>query len=108
MAVGLVALVALVTPAIAGTRTSASWHLTSHLSLKKVRDSKGPQQIRILSLKPGANVPDIAPATGQYPMWGLTSSMSAHSGAIAGVNGDFGTSRGQPQHTLMIDGELWT
>ena len=103
-----VALVALVSPAIAGTRTSSSYHLTTHLGLKKVRDSAGPQQIRILNLSPAKNVPDIAPATQQYPMWALTSSMSAHAGAIAGINGDFGTSRGQPKHTLMIDGELWT
>jgi hypothetical protein len=41
-------------------------------------------------------------------MWALTSTMSANAGAIAGINGDFGTSKGQPTHTLMIDGELWT
>ena len=41
-------------------------------------------------------------------MWALTSTMSANAGAIAGVNGDFGTGKGQPAHTLMIDGELWT
>jgi hypothetical protein len=34
--------------------------------------------------------------------------MSANIGAIAGVNGDFGTSEGQPKHVLMVDGELWT
>jgi len=108
VAAGLVAIVAIVTPAVAGTRTASTYHLTAHLSLKDVRDSKGPQQIRILKLSPGKNVPDIAPATQQYPMWGLTSTMSANAGAIAGVNGDFGTAQGQPVHTLMIDGELWT
>src|SRR4051795_8395715 len=108
IAAGLVAIVAIVTPAVAGTRTASTYHLTAHLSLKDVRDSKGPQQIRILKLSPGKNVPDIAPATQQYPMWGLTSTMSANAGAIAGVNGDFGTAQGQPVHTLMIDGELWT
>jgi len=108
IAAGLVAIVALVTPAVAGTRTASTYHLTAHLSLKKVRDSKGPQQIRILKLSPGRNVPDIAPATQQYPMWGLTSTMSANAGAVAGINGDFGTGEGQPKHTLMIDGELWT
>ena len=77
-------------------------------ALKKVRVAKGPQQIRILTLSPGANVPDIAPATQQYPMWALTSTMSANAGAIAGVNGDFGTGGGPAVHTLMIDGELWT
>ena len=40
-------------------------------------------------------------------MWALTSTMSANAGAIAGVNGDFGTGRAA-EHTLMIDGELWT
>lgn len=94
-------------PALAGTRTSANFPLDTKLSLKTVRLSSGPQEIRILTLAPGA-VPDIAPATQQYPMWALTSTMSANAGAIAGVNGDFGTGRGQPVHTLMIDGELWT
>jgi Phosphodiester glycosidase len=105
---GLVAILAVFTPALAGTRTASNFHLTTHLSLKKVRDSRGPQQIRILKLSPGSNVPDIAPATHRYPMWGLTSTMSANAGAVAGVNGDFGTGEGQPKHMLMIDGELWT
>jgi hypothetical protein len=104
----LILAAALVTPAIAGTRTASTYHLTTRLALKKVRDSAGPQQIRVLTLSPGANVPDIAPATQQYPMWGLTSTMSSNAGAIAGINGDFGTGQGQPSHTLMIDGELWT
>ncbi len=104
----LILAVALVTPAIAGTRTASTFHLTTRLALRKVRDSAGPQQIRVLTLSPGANVPDIAPATQQYPMWGLTSTMSANAGAVAGINGDFGTGQGQPTHTLMIDGELWT
>jgi Phosphodiester glycosidase len=104
----LILATALVTPAIAGTRTASTFHLTTRLALKKVRDSAGPQQIRVLTLSPGANVPDIAPATQQYPMWGLTSTMSANAGAVAGINGDFGTGQGQPTHTLMIDGELWT
>jgi len=108
VAAGLVAIVAIVTPALAGTRTASTYHLTAHLSLRDVRDSKGPQQIRILKLSPGKNVLDIVPATQQYPMWGLTSTMSANAGAIAGVNGDFGTGEGQPKHMLMIDGELWT
>src|SRR4051812_19980986 len=102
IAAGLVAIVALVTPAVAGTRAASPHPPTPPLSLKKGRDSKGPQQIRILKLSTGRNVPDIAPATQQYPMWGLTSTMSANAGAVAGINGDFGTGEGQPKHTLMI------
>ncbi len=105
---GCVVMVAgIVAPAFAGTRTAAKFTLATKLGLKTVRLSSGPQEIRILTLAPGA-VPDIAPATQQYPMWALTSTMSTNAGAIAGVNGDFGTGRGQPVHTLMIDGELWT
>lgn len=105
---GFLALGAMITPAIAGSRTSSTFKVGTGLNLKTIRDTKGPQEIRVLTLAPGSSVPDIAPATTQYPMWGLTSTMSANIGAIAGVNGDFGTGKGQPKHTLMIDGELWT
>ena len=59
-------------------------------------------------LKPGQDVPDIQPRNRRYPMWAFTSSMSSAAGSILGVNGDFGTPTGQPTHTMMIDGELWT
>ena len=103
----LVAAAGILAPALAATRASMSYTLDPSLHLKRVRVSAGPEQIRVLTLTHGV-VPDIAPATQQYPMWALTSTMSAHAGAIAGVNGDFGTGKGQPVHTLMIDGELWT
>jgi hypothetical protein len=101
------AFTALVTPALA-SRSANQFGVGTGLKLKTIRDTKGPQQIRVLTLSPGSSVPDIAAGSAQYPMWGLTSSMSANIGAIAGVNGDFGTGKGQPKHTLMIDGELWT
>lgn len=101
------ALGALITPALAGSRSASTFKVGTGSIIKTIRDSRGPQEIRVLTLS-GSSVPDIAPATQQYPMWGLTSTMSAKIGAIAGVNGDFGTGKGQPKHTLMIDGELWT
>lgn len=104
----LVAIIALVTPAVAGTRSASTYHLTPELALKKVHDSNGPQEIRVVTLSPGTDVPDIAPATQQFPMWSRTSTMSANAGAIAGVDGDFGAPGGRPKHVLMIDGELWT
>jgi exopolysaccharide biosynthesis protein len=103
-----IAIVVVVAPAIASTRTSATFHLATDVSLKKVRDSVGPQQIRVLTVSPGTSVPDIASADHQFPMWSHTSTMAANAGAIAAVNGDFGTATGQPKHMLMIDGELWT
>jgi hypothetical protein len=105
---GLLVLAAgLVAPALGATRSTTDFPLNATVKLERVRVSTGPEEIRVLTLAPGT-VPDIAPATQQYPMWALTSTMSANAGAIAGVNGDFGTGKGQPVHTLMIDGELWT
>jgi hypothetical protein len=104
----ILAVAALVTPALAGGRSASSFKAGAGLGLKTVRDSRGPQEIRVLTLAPGRSTLDIAPAAQQYPMWALTSTMSSNIGAIAGVNGDFGTGDGQPKHTLMIDGELWT
>ena len=96
-------------PAFAATRSTSAFPLNPDLKLQRVRVSSGPEEIRILTVTPGsAAAPDIAPATQQYPMWAPTSTMSSRAGAIAGVNGDFGTGKGQPSHTLMIDGELWT
>jgi Phosphodiester glycosidase len=99
---------ALITPAIAGSRSASTFKVGTGLNLKTIRDTRGPQEIRVLTLAPGSSVPDIAAASAQYPMWANTSTMSSNIGAIAGVNGDFGTGKGQPKHTLMIDGELWT
>jgi hypothetical protein len=103
----LVVAAGILAPAVAATRATNSYPLDPSLHLKRVRVSSGPEEIRVLTLEHGV-VPDIAPATQQYPMWALTSTMSAHAGAIAGINGDFGTGKGQPVHTLMIDGELWS
>jgi phosphodiester glycosidase len=103
----IVAIGAFTTPAQA-TRYVHSFHDGRGLRLKTIKDTKGPEQIRVLTLRPGRSVPDIAPADPDFPMWADTSTMSESIGAIAGVNGDFGTSQGEPKHVLMIDGELWT
>ncbi|MEP6757805.1 MAG: phosphodiester glycosidase family protein [Actinomycetota bacterium] len=104
----LVLAAGLTAPVLASTRSTSNHALTPNVDMKTVRISTGPEEERILVVRQGKAVPDIAPATQQYPMWGLTSTMSANAGAIAGVNGDFGTGQGQPVHTLMIDGELWS
>ena len=79
------------------------------LKLVTTREPDVPLEIRKLVIAPGSKaVPDIAPASTRYPMYALTSRMSAGAGALFGVNGDFGTKLRQPAHDLMIDGELWT
>jgi len=76
--------------------------------LRTIKMPRYPEQIRVAILTSGHDVPDIQPADPSYPMWAYTSSMSKAARAIVGVNGDFGTSIGQPMHTMMIDGQLWT
>ena len=94
---------------IAATPISVRYGLNPQLKLITTRVPETPLEIRKLVVKPGASaVPDIAPAASRYPMYALPSRISANSGAIAGVNGDFGTKLRQPSHDLMIDGELWT
>jgi hypothetical protein len=98
---------ALAVPAFAGS-TVHGYKVGPGTKLRTIRMPKYPDEIRVSVLRQGTSVPDIQPADPAYPMWSHTSSMSAAAGAIVGVNGDFGTSKGQPKHTLMIDGELWT
>jgi hypothetical protein len=103
----VVAAAALTLPASAGSVVH-TYTVGRGTTLKTIRMPKYPDEVRVAVLRPGRAVPDIQPADGAYPMWSLTSTMSASAGAILGVNGDFGTAKGQPKHTLMIDGELWT
>jgi hypothetical protein len=95
-------------PAFAVTRTVKTFRVGPNTRLDRVRYPDIPEEVRIVRVHPGEAVPDVAPADPSYPMWGYTSAIGAADGAIAGVNGDFGTKVGQPQHVLMVDGELWT
>jgi hypothetical protein len=101
-------LLAAATPAPAAS-TVAKYTLTKNIQLITTRFPTKPVEERTLKVTPTtASVPDIVPAAPAYPMFDLTSTMSANAGALAGVNGDFGTAKDQPTHVLMIDGELWT
>jgi hypothetical protein len=98
-------------PALASTAaaTSTRYALARGLSLTTIRYPDGPNEVRILTIRPSAGPRlDVATARPVMPMWALTSAMSSNNGALAGVNGDFGTSTGAPSHLTMVDGELWT
>jgi hypothetical protein len=102
----LTVLAAMTSPA-SGARIRASYSLSPTLKLKTIRITRGPQEIRVLHLSPGA-VPDVQPAAQKFPLRKRTSAMGQDAGALASLNGDFGTNEGLPVHMLMIDGELWT
>jgi len=98
-----------VPPAAPAAPTVATYALNPNLQLTTSRFPIKPVEARTLTITPAADaVPDIVPASTHYPLYALTSNMAAHAGALAAVNGDFGTDRRQPTHVLMIDGELWT
>ncbi len=109
VSLGVVVLVGLaVTPAPAASSV-AKYSLTSNIQLITTRIPKKIVEERVLKVTPTTtSVPDIVPASSAYPMFDLTSTMAEHAGALAAINGDFGTTKDQPTHTLMIDGELWT
>jgi exopolysaccharide biosynthesis protein len=109
VALGVVVLAGLAAaPAPAATNVS-KYALTPNIQLVTTRNPKKIVEERVLKVTPSTtSVPDIVPASSAYPMFDLTSTMAAHAGALAAINGDFGTSKDQPTHTLMIDGELWT
>jgi len=105
-AVGVGLLAAAPSPAASVVST---YTLTKNIQLITTRIPTKPVEERTLKVLPTtASVPDVVPAAAKYPMFDLTSSMAAHAGALAGINGDFGTAKDQPTHILMIDGELWT
>jgi hypothetical protein len=96
------------TPAPAASNVS-KYSLTSNVQLITTRIETKIVEERVLKVTPSAtSVPDIVPTSSAYPMFDLTSTMTANAGALAAINGDFGTAKDQPTHTLMIDGELWT
>jgi hypothetical protein len=120
---GTLAGVALVAPSLAGLSLSGPVHaatgrivhhyrLGPGLVLTRIRYPGPPYEVRILKVTPSRG-PRLDPATGASEfggsMWKHTSDIAAnHKGAIAGVNGDFTTSDGEPTHMTMIDGELWS
>jgi exopolysaccharide biosynthesis protein len=109
VALGVVVLAGLAASPAPASSTVAKYSLTPNIQLITTRISNKIVEERVLKVTPSTtSVPDIVPASSSYPMFDLTSTMAAHAGALAAINGDFGTAKDQPTHTLMIDGELWT
>ena len=82
------------------------------LTLKKIRDRRGPNRIRVLVVDPSSAFRlDVALGTEELPGHETTSSMAARHGAVAAVNGDYSLlpsaeGSGRPVHTFIEDGEL--
>ena len=77
------------------------------LTYMQITDSQGPNRIKVLKIDPSTNLSlDVALANNTLPGRETTSSMAKRHGAIAGINGNFGTSWGRPIGILAEDGRL--
>ena len=96
--------------ATAGGRYSkTSRTIRRGLSLISVVDSNGPNRIKVLKIDPSTDMTiDVALANEVLPGRETTSSMARRHGAIAAVNGNFGTSWGRPLGLFAEDGLLHT
>jgi hypothetical protein len=99
----------LAAPAAHGTNryTTTIQSIVPGLTLRRIHDSYGPEEIRSLKVDPAASVTmDVALARSTFPGWARTSQIAAAHGAVAAVNGDFGIENGRPLHPFAMDGSL--
>lgn len=95
-------------PAAAGGRTK-QWVrvIAPGLTLTRIVEPKTPRRIYVLTVDPRQDVTlDVALAQDRLGAIERTSSMAARHGALAAVNGDFGSFSGRPAHPYAEDGEL--
>lgn len=84
------------------------------LRLLRIKDNRGPNQIRVLKMNPASALTlHMELATEEIPGHETTSSMATRNGAIAAVNGDFtllptDKRAGRPVHTFAEDAQLIT
>jgi Phosphodiester glycosidase len=107
-------LLAALSPGVDVASAGGRYHKTSRtirrgLVLMSVVDSNGPNRIKVLKIDPSSDMTiDVALANNVLPGRETTSSMARRHGAIAAVNGNFGTSWGRPLGLLAEDGVLHT
>jgi hypothetical protein len=93
----------------AGASVSKVVHqLAPGLTLTEIRLSNGPQRIRVLTVDPTKVV--MVTSTLAAPTFGTfatVGSMAASNGAIAAVNGDYGTWPERPVHSYTHDGTVF-
>ncbi len=95
-------------PAVAGGRTK-QWVrvIAPGLTLTRIVEPRAPRRIYVLTVDPRQDLTlDVALAQDRLGAIERTSSMAARHGALAAVNGDFGSFSGRPAHPYAEDGEL--
>jgi hypothetical protein len=67
-----------------------------------------PYEVRVIRIDPTQATIDVGTAGAQFGTVTKVSTQGADNGAVAAVNGDFGTFRGQPVHPSLVDAILHT
>lgn len=84
------------------------------LNLLRIRDTRGPNRIRVLKLNPDKSLTlDMELSNDLIPDHETTSSMAERNEAVAAINGDYtllpsDPAKGRPVHTFAYDSELVT
>jgi hypothetical protein len=88
-------------------RTLVSRRVASGLHFRKVLDTRGPNRIFVLTVDLSRPLTvDVALAGDQLGQRERTSSMARRHGALAAVNGDFGSLSNRPAFHFAMDGRL--
>jgi exopolysaccharide biosynthesis protein len=116
IALSLLASAVMSSPSVAGERSSRTGQralgritttIAPGLTLTKIAQKKPP--LRIFVLTADISTPltmDVALAGPRMPARAATSDIAKRNGAIAAVNGDFGSRFGQPANPFLRDGQL--
>jgi hypothetical protein len=67
-----------------------------------------PNKVRVLRIDPRVAAIDVYPSAPTFGPLTTVSQQGVANGAIAAINGDFGTSRGEPSHASLVDAVLRT
>jgi Phosphodiester glycosidase len=95
------------TAATAATRVRGPFQLVPGVKLWRIR-YPAPYQVRVLRIDPTQATMDVYPAADQFGTITRVSDQAVANGAIAAVNGDFGTFKDRPTHPSLIDAVLRT
>jgi hypothetical protein len=94
-------------PAALAAHRTGPYDLAPGVEMWRIR-YPGPYQVRVLRIDPAQATIDVYPAAPTFGTITRVSTQAEANGAIAAVNGDFGTFRGMPVHPNMIDAVLRT
>lgn len=95
------------TVASAAPRVHGPFQLEPGVKLWRIRYPV-PYQVQVLRIDPTQATIDVYPAADQFGTITHISDQAVANGAIAAVNGDFGTFKDRPTHASLIDANLRT